>query len=159
SLCWVPHEPSAKAVQEAEHVFQNAGLSTKILRSKKRTNLTNGTQVGIVATVGVLYRLYWQGQVAYIGGGFSTGVHNVMEPAIARLPVLFGPKYRNFPEAIDLAKSGGGFPVQSSEDFYQILSHLLSDKNAFLKASFSATDVIHRNLGSSTRIVRSILRD
>jgi len=159
SLCWVPHEPSKKAVEESEGIFRDAGLTTKILRSKKRTMLKNGTQVGIIATVGVLYRLYWQGQIAYIGGGFSTGVHNVMEPAIARLPVIFGPKYRNFPEAIDLAESGGGFPIQSSEDFYEALSRLLSDKNAFLKASFSATDVIHRNLGSSTRIVRSILRD
>jgi len=159
SLYWVPHEPTDKAVQDGVQLFESAGLKTQVIRSKKRVGLNNGVQVGIIAVVGVLYRLYWQGQIAYVGGGFSTGVHNVMEPAIARLPVIFGPKYQNFPEAIDLAESGGGFPIRTAEEFGQIIRQLLFDKNAFIKASFSSTDVIHRNLGSSTRIVRSILRD
>ena len=159
SLYWVPHDPSDKAVEDSMALFADAGLSVQVMRSKKNLDLNNDHQVGVIGTVGVLYRLYWMGQIAYIGGGFSTGVHNVMEPAIARLPVLFGPKYSHFPEAIDLAESGGGFPFRTAEEFDGHLRKLLFDKNAFLNASFSATDVIHRNLGSSTRIVRSILRD
>ncbi|GIS72392.1 MAG: hypothetical protein CM1200mP10_19690 [Candidatus Neomarinimicrobiota bacterium] len=47
--------------------------------------------------------------IAYVGGGFSSGIHNVMEPAIARLPILFGPRYENFHEAEELINSGGGW--------------------------------------------------
>ncbi|RMF09923.1 MAG: hypothetical protein D6762_02545 [Candidatus Neomarinimicrobiota bacterium] len=159
SVFWVPHEPNDKEIRRAQEFFRTAGIETQLLKSKKKFQLQNGAQVGIITVVGVLYRLYWMGQIAYIGGGFSTGVHNVMEPAIARLPTLFGPKYQHFPEAVDLVESGGGFPIRNATEFRDTFSRLLQDKNAFLKASFAATDVIHKNLGSSTRIVRSLLRD
>ena len=97
--------------------------------------------------------------MAYIGGGFSTGVHNVMEPAIARLPVLFGPKYENSHAAKELISNQGGFCISNSHEFKSKLDMILWDKNFFLRSSFSATDVIHNNLGSATRIVRGIIRD
>ena len=104
-------------------------------------------------------QLYWDGQVAYIGGGFSSGVHNVMEPAIARLPVFFGPHYKNFIEAKELIADGGGFSIENGTDLYQGVKNLLEDRVAFIKASYAATEVIHRNLGSATRIVRSLIHD
>ena len=110
-------------------------------------------------TVGRLSQLYWSGQVAYIGGGFSTGVHNVMEPAIARLPVFFGPRYTNFHEAEELIFDGGGFSIESGTELYLGLKGLLEDDSAFIKASYAATNVIHRNLGSATRVVRSLIHD
>lgn len=157
-LIWVPHEPTKEYVDHSQKLFEDAGLSTYIMKSKKDLSM-NGARVGIVGIVGILYKLYWQGQVAYLGGGFSTGVHNVMEPAIARLPVVFGPRYTHFQEAVDLVNSGGGFAIETSEDAYRRFEDLLTDRNQFLDASLSATDVIHNNLGSSTRIVRGLLRD
>jgi len=157
-LLWVPHEPSEEYVNQSVEKFTDAGFSTHILRSKKHLKV-NRARVTIVGTVGVLSKLYWQGQIAYVGGGFTTGVHNVMEPAIARLPVLFGPRYHNSHEAEELIRDDGGFPISTSEDVYDIVKRLFADKNAFLKASYAATDVIHNNLGSSTRVVRGIIRD
>jgi len=113
----------------------------------------------ILGVVGALSKFYWQGQIAYIGGGFSGGIHNIMEPAIARLPVIFGPKYRKSHEAMELLKFGGGFSVKNGIEFYDIMKILLNDKNRFLDASFAATRVIHDNIGSATRVVRSIIRD
>ncbi len=157
-LMWVPHEPKDDYVQQSLAKFEEQGLSTQIMRSKKNFK-GNGARVTIIGIVGVLSRLYWQGQIAYIGGGFSTGVHNVMEPAIARLPVIFGPRHANSHEASELISNGGGFPINNSDEVYQIIKDLFTDNNKFLQASYAATDVIHKNLGSSTRIVRSIIRD
>ena len=109
--------------------------------------------------VGVLEKFYWQGQLAYIGGGFSSGVHNIMEPAIARLPVVFGQKYTKSHKANDLLKAEGGFSIKNGTEFYDIFKILLYDKNRFLEASYAATNVIHDNVGSATRVVRSIIRD
>ncbi len=157
-LLWVPHEPSPKYVTEYTRLFREAGLEPAYYKTKKIKAIPDA-KVVIVTSIGVLSRLYWQGQFAYVGGGFSTGVHNVMEPAIARLPVLFGPKNQNSPEAQALIAAGGGKAITTSDEFYQAISLLLNDKNAFLNASLAATDVIHKNLGSATRVVRSILRD
>jgi len=159
-LCvlWVPHEPSEKYIQSSFHKFESHGFKPTIIRSKKKTKIQNG-RVVILGVVGALSKYYWQGQIAYVGGGFSGGIHNIMEPAIARLPVIFGPKYRKSHEAMELLKSGGGFSINNGIEFYDIMKILLNDKNRFLNASFAATRVIHDNIGSATRVVRSIIRD
>ncbi len=157
SLMWVPHEPTKQTVDRLEKYFTSKGLSTELLGVKNPNEINS--KLIIVDSVGRLSQLYWYAQIAYLGGGFSKGVHNVMEPAIARLPIFFGPKYHNFPEAIELIKVGGGFSIKSGRDFSLGVKNLLEDNNLFLNASYAATDVIHRNLGSSTRIVRGIIHD
>ena len=157
SLIWVPHEPSDRIVSQAESFFQSKNFTTARLGLKSPNQIE--TRVIIVDSIGKLSQLYWDGQVAYIGGGFSSGVHNVMEPAIARLPVFFGPRYKNFIEAKELIADGGGFSIENGTDLYQGVKNLLEDRVAFIKASYAATEVIHRNLGSATRIVRNLIHD
>ena len=157
-ILWVPHEPSEKYVQSSIQKFEAQGYKPKIIQSKNTRKIRN-SRVVILGVVGVLSKFYWQGQIAYIGGGFSSGIHNIMEPAIARIPVIFGPKYRKSHAAIELLKAGGGFSINNGIEFYDIMKILLNDKNRFLDASFAATKVIHDNIGSATRIVRSIIRD
>jgi 3-deoxy-D-manno-octulosonic-acid transferase len=126
---------------------------------KKKTVKLPKTKIVLVDVVGILSRLYWHGQIAYIGGGFSTGVHNTMEPAIARLPVLFGPKHEQFHATGELIKAGGGFMVNNHDEVFGVLDNLLTNQDLFLQASYASTDVIHQNLGSATRVVRGIIRD
>ena len=85
-------------------------------------------RVCLVDTIGQLAQLYWYGQIAYIGGGFSTGIHNVMEPAIARLPIYFGPRYNNSHEAEELIKNGGGFQIDSGTDLFLGIKKLFNGK-------------------------------
>ena len=158
SLLWVPHEPTDENIQAAIQKFERHGFSVNRHNSKFNLDI-RGARVVVVGIVGILSKLYWQCQIAYIGGGFSTGVHNVMEPAIARLPVLFGPKHDNSPEAGELIQAGGGFSVKTSMDVTTKFSALLDDQDYYMNTSYAATDVIHRNLGSSTRVVRGIIRD
>ena len=159
-LCviWVPHEPDEKTVSNAAAYFQNHQFDTSIM---DHTNVENiGTErVIVVGTIGVLSQLYWQGQVAYVGGGFSSGVHNVMEPAIARLPVFFGPRFHESHEAEELLESNGGFSISSGEELQTGISNLLQNSENLLQSSYAATNVIHNNLGSATRVVRGIIKD
>jgi len=157
SLIWVPHEPSEKNVSDAESYFKSNHFTIARLGYKNPDQIKE--RVIIVDTIGRLSQLYWYGQIAYIGGGFSTGVHNVMEPAIARLPVFFGPRYKNFNEAEELIADGGGFSIETGTDLYLGIKHLFEDRTAFIKASYSATDVIHKNLGAATRVVRNLIHD
>jgi len=157
SLIWVPHEPNQQNIEKIKNYFISKSLSVELLGNKEPDDIA--TKVIIVDSIGRLSQLYWSGQIAYVGGGFSSGVHNVMEPAIARLPIFFGPKYDNFPEALELIKVSGAFHIKDGNDFISGVNNLLKNKNSFLKASYAATDVIHRNLGSSTRIVRGIIHD
>ena len=157
-VLWVPHEPSELEIDRLMKRFQQSGLSVGVLWSKNDLRISD-EQVVIVNVVGILSKLYWQGQIAYIGGGFSTGIHNVMEPAIARLPVIFGPKFHHAHEAEELLENGGGFCIQTGEEFISSLSGILSSKDRLMDASYAATNVIHQNIGSATRIVRSLIRD
>ena len=154
----VPHEPTEKYIQSSIQKFESQGYKPKIIRSKNTRKIQN-SRVVILGVVGVLSKFYWQSQIAYIGGGFSSGIHNIMEPAIARIPVIFGPKYIKSHAATELLKAGGGFSINNGIEFYDIMKILLNDKNRFLDASFAATKVIHDNIGSATRVVRSIIRD
>jgi len=158
SLIWAPHEPNQKNIDRAYNYFTSVGLSTTI-HKEKNIQISEKERVVIIGVVGILSSLYWEGQLAYIGGGFSTGVHNVMEPAIARLPVLFGPKFGNSHAAKELVLERGGYSITSSEEFWSKLNGIFTDEKSFLRSSFSATDVIHKNLGSATRIVRAIIKD
>jgi len=158
SVIWVPHEPSSKNINSVYDYFLNKGHSVA-LYSEGNGSVINHARIIIVDTIGVLSKIYWDGIIAYIGGGFSTGIHNVMEPAIARLPVIFGPQYDNFQEAIELIDSEGGWSINNNKEFYNILNKLINDKKLLLKASEAATDVIHNNIGAATRVVRGIIRD
>ncbi|MFQ6615578.1 MAG: 3-deoxy-D-manno-octulosonic acid transferase [Fidelibacterota bacterium] len=157
-LFWVPHEPTSKFLSRTLRSFESSGLPAKLF-SQCRDGDIQHYRVIVVDRVGILAGLYWQGQIAYVGGGFSSGIHNVMEPAIARLPILFGPRFHNSDAAEELIELGGGFCVTSHHEFQSTVERLLKDQDFYLKSSLAATEVIHRNIGSAVRVVRGILRD
>ena len=157
-LYWVPHEPDEKYYSKAKKAFEIVDIPVKLM-SKCKNGEMEESRVIIIDSVGKLAELYWRGRIAYVGGGFSTGIHNVMEPAIARLPTIFGPKFHNSYAAEELIEAGGGFSISNDKEFRETLEKLLNDIDYFLKSSSSATGVIHKNIGSATRVVRGIIRD
>jgi len=157
SIIWTYHDPKDHYLENAESFFKSKNFSVERLSQTNPNNLN--ARVCLVDTIGQLAQLYWFGQLAYIGGGFSTGIHNVMEPAIARLPIFFGPRYSNSHEAEELINDGGGFIIDSGTDLYLGVKKLFRDNDKFFKASYASTNVVHRNLGSATRVVRNIIHD
>src|SRR5690606_8440581 len=80
----------------------------------------------IIDSIGILSSVYRYGDIAYIGGGFGVGIHNILEAATFGLPVLFGPNYEKFKEAVDLLEMQGAFAISDSINLYRILTSFIS---------------------------------
>ena len=152
------HEPTDSALREIKKKFHQHGIVGAVFRKKTDLKLPNNPLV-ILGVVGLLSRLYWQGQIAYVGGGHSAGVHNVMEPAVARLPVIFGPRYHNSHEAEELINNNGGFCIEDGQEFLSIIKNLISDSKHHKMTSLSASDVVYKNVGSTREMVKQIFCD
>ncbi len=154
----VPHEISESIIDNYKTLARENNLSYKVIdRYLDMKNIKE--DVIIVNAVGILYKLYWQSYVSYIGGGFSIGgIHNIMEPAVASNPVIFGRNYSNsnFLEANQLLSSSAAFSVNSSEDLMNTFTSL-SDKDFYLYASNSSKNVMDNNLGSTKKLMSVIV--
>jgi 3-deoxy-D-manno-octulosonic-acid transferase len=154
----VPHELSDSITNYYVDQIEKNNLSYKIIDAYM--DMRNIEQnIIIVNTVGILYKLYWQAYIAYVGGGFSkNGIHNIMEPAVAGNPVIFGPNYSNsnFLEASQLLNKSAAFEVSSSEELMHRFNRL-SDRNFYLSASDASKSVIDNNLGSTKKLISEIL--
>lgn len=154
-LIIAPHEPNEYALETLEDAFHNEGYKTLRLSRVGKNPVT--TTVVIVDRVGVLAELYHQSQIAFVGGSFRGSIHNVMEPAIAGIPVLFGPTHHNSREARLLLESGGGFCCENEKELYRRMHALLANSKTYQAAAEAARQVILKNLGASARTVKEIL--
>ena len=100
--------------------------------------------------------LYRYGTIAYVGGGFGSGIHNVPEAAVYGIPVIFGPKHEKFREAVDLNACGGGFAISNSRQCNEILDKLLSDSRALSEAGTAASDYIEAHTGATKQIYNDL---
>jgi 3-deoxy-D-manno-octulosonic-acid transferase len=113
----------------------------------------------IIDCFGLLSSVYRYGEVAYIGGGFGVGIHNILEAAVYGIPVIFGPNYKKFQEAVDLIELGGAFSISDYTGFSRLMSDLLVD-NSSLYASSAAisNDYSQRNRGATVKVLDIILK-
>lgn len=110
----------------------------------------------IIDCFGILSKSYRFATVAYVGGGFGAGIHNINEAAVYGIPVVFGPKYGKFKEARDLIALGGAFTVDSGEKYSEIMDRLLDDGNFLKEHGEIAGHYIRNNLGATQRIYHHI---
>ena len=103
--------------------------------------------------MGILSSLYQYAKLAYIGGGFGKGIHNTLEAATFGLPVIFGPNYLKFQEAIDLVARKAAFPVRDYAAFDAVLSNLLDHPELLSTAGESARKLVLDNLGATEKIL------
>jgi 3-deoxy-D-manno-octulosonic-acid transferase len=121
---------------------------------------TNKSRILIIDNIGLLSTLYHYGKIAYIGGGFGAGIHNTLEPIAHGLPILFGPKYEKFTEAIKLVETGGGFVIyakngQNTEGVESVMERLLIEEN-YEKAAMVARNYIKQNRGATEQVIEFI---
>tara|TARA_B100002052_G_scaffold261101_1_gene254770 strand:+ start:1292 stop:2272 length:981 start_codon:yes stop_codon:yes gene_type:complete len=153
---WISHEPASQENKYLESIFSRQGISSEVINSQEKlNNCTN--RVKIINIVGVLAELYWHAKIAYIGGGFSTGVHNLMEPAVAGVPTFFGPNYQSFDEAVQIINNEAGFVVNKGRDFIDKMDSLLNKQDKIKLASSQAFKIIKNNIGSSDKLVEDII--
>ncbi len=149
----VPHQPTPETVTRLQKYFSNY---EQVLFSE-RQNIA-GQRIVIIDAVGYLAGLYKYGNAAYVGGSFRQGIHNVMEPAIYGIPVLYGPVHRNSYEAIQFAEHGSGQVVENSGDCYRIISGLLEDENYCREVGTRSEQFARANTGATEKIL-SMLDD
>ncbi|MGI4749664.1 MAG: 3-deoxy-D-manno-octulosonic acid transferase [Janthinobacterium lividum] len=113
-------------------------------------------QVLVIDNIGLLSKLYQYGNVAYIGGGFGTGIHNTLEAAAFGLPVIFGPVYQKFKEAQDLINLNAGFSIINEASLESIVSQLVTDKKFYTEASIRAKNYTRQNTGATEKIWKYI---
>jgi 3-deoxy-D-manno-octulosonic-acid transferase len=151
-LILVPHEPTSERLAEIRVLLERSQLPFHLLSSLKHGSPITAPVV-VADGVGYLAELYRAGSVAYVGGSFTTGVHNVMEPAVLGLPVMFGPRIDNSYEARTLVELGPGTVVRSDRDFAREVGALLSDRTLLETKGRAATQFIRNHCGAALRCV------
>lgn len=114
------------------------------------------TDILLVDSIGLLNVLYALGRIAYVGGGFGSGIHNTLEPAAHHKPVIFGPAFTSFPEAIGLQEENAAWSVTNKETLIEVIQHLLASE-AYRDAGERAFNYLATHRGASETIGRYIL--
>ena len=110
----------------------------------------------IVDCFGLLSSIYQYGQMAYIGGGFGVGIHNVPEAAVYGIPVVFGPNYRKFQEAKDLIANQGAFSISTPDEFEKLMQHFENEEEYRRQCGENAATYIYSHTGATETILAGI---
>lgn len=110
----------------------------------------------IINCFGLLSSIYCYGKVAYVGGGFGVGIHNVLEAAVWGMPVIFGPNHERFQEAVALIAEGGGFSISDEHDFEIFMRKFSSDPKALAEASRKAGEYVKSQSGATDAVMSEV---
>ena len=113
-------------------------------------------QILIIDTIGLLTKIYSYANIAYVGGGFATGLHNTLEPAVFGVPVIIGPDYKGFKEAEDLVGLGGALVVRSKSEYSDLIKKLLGEKTLMTRIGDLNRTYVSDNKGASTQVMEYI---
>jgi 3-deoxy-D-manno-octulosonic-acid transferase len=151
----VPHE-----IHENHITWIVRSFKKPVIRYSEMIKRDNDVAtVLIIDNIGMLSSLYYYGNLAFVGGGFGKGIHNILEAATYGIPVLFGSNYKAFQEAIDLVKLGGAFSVKSYEELMNIYQQLTNNPEHLKNTGNIARNYVESNLGATETIVKKLLID
>jgi len=150
-----PHEVSAININRIHQLLTKPAISF----SNINENEIDQYQVLIIDSIGLLSSLYQYGNLAYIGGGFGVGIHNILEAATFGMPIVFGPNYKKFKEAVDLTSNGGAFSITNFIELNHTLKQLTSDKKVLYNAYRISKDYVGKNVGSTKFIIKKVFNN
>ena len=132
----------------------SVNLGSRALRYSKTSHedISDQHDILILDVIGILSQAYHYGHMAYVGGGFGAGIHNILEPAVYGIPVMFGPNYYKFNEAIELIKLKGAFVVHTYNDLSAMISSFLSEKEQ-MSAGEICRDYVQSKAGVTKKIM------
>jgi 3-deoxy-D-manno-octulosonic-acid transferase len=118
---------------------------------------TPDARVLVIDNIGMLSALYRYGEIACIGGGYNkSGIHNVLEPAVFGLPVIMGPEYQKFTEAVAMVKKGFAFEAKDATAYKDILLHLIRDEQGLAALQGYTRTYIQEHTGATAKIISLI---
>jgi len=151
-LAWIiaPHQINKKQIKK----FQDKLKCESIIHSNLNQNNVTTAKVLIIDSIGLLTRLYSYSDISYVGGGMgNSGLHNILEPAIFKNPILIGKNYLNFPEAKNLIAENGAISVKDAKEFKRILNELIENKRERIKMGEINFNYIKSNLGTTKNVI------
>lgn len=155
-----PHEVDEPRIKHIETLFRDCGTlrySEMVKRYEdENSNRINPERILILDCIGLLSFIYRYGDIAYIGGGFGAGIHNILEPSVYGLPVIFGPNYSKFKEANDLINLSGAISYSKTKELKSTLTQWLSDDEIRNSYSHVVEEYVKANTGATSRILSQI---
>lgn len=145
----VPHEPNEEHLEALEY---RLGPSHSRIRFSTLSDYHN-EKIIIVDSIGILTTMYKYAHVAYVGGSFRQGIHNVLEPAVYGIPVVMGPRHENSQEAKHLRDIGAAFVAADAIEMYSILKRLFEDEGRRTTAGRRSAEYVVTNAGATERIL------
>jgi len=127
-----------------------------ILFSQANKNNIKDAKVIIIDGIGYLSHIYQYADIAIIGGGFGKGIHNILEAATFGVPIIFGPNYTKFTEAVELNTLGGAYAITNKNEFNERLNLLISNDDKRQMASNICKNYVNNNIGASDIILNNI---
>lgn len=147
-----PHEIDEDHLKEMEKLFHH----TIRYSALKTLGATNKNTL-IIDNIGMLSRLYRYATVSYIGGGFgSDGIHNALEAAVYGKPVVFGPVFNKYREAIELLEEGAAFTIENALELEKTLDDLLADEKLYQESCNAAKKYVYAHKGATQNIMHYI---
>ncbi|MEZ4810358.1 MAG: glycosyltransferase N-terminal domain-containing protein [Allomuricauda sp.] len=147
-----PHEIKSAHIDKLENAIHKRTVRYSKIAG---TDLTE-FEVILIDTIGLLTKIYSYADIAYVGGGFATGLHNTLEPAVYGIPVIIGPNYKGFKEAEDLVEKNGLLVIMDREGFHTVLNNFLNDSAFRKKTGEINSAYIRKNTGATNLIVGHI---
>jgi 3-deoxy-D-manno-octulosonic-acid transferase len=154
-LIVAPHEVSESGVRSLLARFEKPALRYSQWKENMGVNLA-AYSIFVVDAVGFLSSLYRFGRVAYVGGGFGVGIHNILEAAVFGIPVIFGANYKKFREATDLVEQGGAFSVSSALELINVVGMLSVNRQRYEQSCSTCRTYVAQHKGATEAIMNSI---
>jgi len=174
-----PHDITKERLKEAEELFVNCIRYSRLILDPEYKKLPNTTtsienpgssiqqlaspiqqpnpNVLLIDNIGMLSRLYKYATITYVGGGFGNdGVHNVLEAAVYGKPIIFGPEYEKYIEAIELVEKGAAYSIDSAVEIEKLMNDLLADNDWLKESSEAARNYVYDKKGATEKIMRYI---
>jgi 3-deoxy-D-manno-octulosonic-acid transferase len=153
-----PHDITNQRLQNCLTLYKNAVLYSDYVQHLNEPNVEpQNFNTLIIDNVGMLSKLYHYASVSYIGGGFGAdGIHNCLEAAVHYKPVLFGPVYDKYIEAVGLVEAGGAVSINDALDFESVAKNLCSNEENRNKMGQIAGDFVQAHKGASAKIISYI---
>jgi 3-deoxy-D-manno-octulosonic-acid transferase len=150
---WVfaPHEIDKSNIERLEKL-----IKVKSVRFSEYNEVSADARVLIIDNIGMLSSAYRYAYIAAVGGGFGRGIHNILEPACWGIPVIFGPRHKNFKEAVNLLSAGGAKSFRTFDDFRRNLDLWLSDEKIYTISAETASKYVKENAGATGIIIKEI---
>ena len=159
-LIIAPHDISESHIKQITSQLDSYVLYSQMTLPISKQLSNSVTQqlkkVLVVDTIGILKQIYKYARFAYVGGGFMSSIHNTQEALVFGCPVVVGPKYTKFVEAVDLVRDGGMFSVNNQQEFDDIFELLMNDDDFYNKASGICQDYIQLSIGATEKIMRRL---